>query len=321
MKKLLPIIITVIIVITVIAPTNAGAAEQVTLTAIPPRLELSALPGATLQETIKVRNDSDTEMALEVTTNDFIVTDNKGTPLAVSETVSGLPAGKAGRWSLASWIIATPKQFMLKPGETRGINLIIALPKNALPGGHYAMITYQQPQTGLMKNTGSAIIQKVGTLAYLNVIGPVTEAVNLKTFKSDVNFKNYGPINLSAEIENLGDIHIRPLGTVTVTDLLGRTVLAKNLEEKNIFPFASRVYDFSVAGKWRLGRYTARLDAVAGSSQIPLHGLINLWIIPVKEISLAAAAVLVFIILLAVKRRRRVKLSPETPLPETPQIS
>jgi len=286
-------------------PLKAANGQQaITLTAIPPRLELSALPGATLQEALKVRNDSDTEMALEAVTSDFIVNDKLGTPLAVSEAVSG-------RWSLASWITASPQKVLLKPKETAAVNLVISIPKNGLPGGHYAMITYSQPREGLLKTTGSAITQKVGTLVYLNVIGPVTEAANLKEFKADSQFKQYGPTLLMAEIENLGDIHIRPQGTVSVTNLLGKTVFSQNLEEKNIFPFASRTYEFTVPGKWRLGRYTAQLDASAGASQIPLHGLIYFWIVPVKEISLASG-VIAIILLLVFLRKRKAPPPPET---------
>ena len=58
MKKLLPLIILLL------STSAVFAQEAITITAIPPRLELSALPGATLQETIKVRNESASEMAL-----------------------------------------------------------------------------------------------------------------------------------------------------------------------------------------------------------------------------------------------------------------
>lgn len=309
--KRITIIIIITIITVILTPKAASGQESITITAIPPRLELSALPGAILQETIKVRNESAAEMAFDVKASDFIVNNNQGTPIAVDQTVSG-------RWSLASWVTASPKKILLQPQETAAINLIISLPENALPGGHYAMITYNPNTEGLMniQGSGSAIIQKVGTLIYFNVIGDITEAANLKQFQVDKPFKYYGPTAITAEIENLGDIHFAPQGQLTITNLLGKTVFSGQLEEKNIFPFASRLYNWEFPGKYHLGRYAAKLEASAGSTQIPLHGLIYFWIVPVKELS-AVLIVLILIVLTIIIRRRRPKPLPqETPVLE-----
>lgn len=302
MKKLLPLIILLL------STSAAFAQDAITITAIPPRLELEALPGATLQETIKVRNESAGEMAFDVKATDFIVNNNQGTPIAVDEAVSG-------RWSLASWITASPKKILLPPQQTSTIDLLISLPKNALPGGHYAMITYNPNREGLLgiQGSGSAITQKVGTLVYLNVIGDVVEAANLKQFQVDKLFKYYGPTAITAEIENLGDIHLTPKGRLTITNLLGKTVFSGQLEEKNIFPFASRLYDWKFPGKYHLGRYAAKLTAAAGSTQIPINGLIYFWIVPVKELA-AGTILLILIIFIIILKKRRPTPTP-TPLP------
>lgn len=315
MKKLLPLLFLLLSTSLVFGqeatPSAALAPNAITITAIPPRLELAALPGATLQETIKIRNESKSAMAFDIKATDFIVNDSQGTPMAVAETVSG-------RWSLASWITASPKKILLQPQQTTTINLVISLPKDALAGGRYAMITYSPNTEGLLgvQGSGSAIVQKVGTLIYLNVIGNVTEAAHLKEFKVQQPFSYYGPIDLTAEIENLGDIHVKPQGQITVTNWLKDTVGQFQLDEKNIFPFASRTYAFSLPGKYRLGRYAAKLEAVVGSSNLPIHGLIYFWIIPVKEISLIAAAILLIVLLIVLKTRNK---KPNQPTAEIPQ--
>lgn len=282
----------------------AGAAEKLSVTAIPPRLELEALPGTTIQESLKIRNESAADQAFKVVVKDFIVTGNQGTPIPVDETVSG-------RWSLASWITVSPKQIMVPAEQTANIDLIISVPNQALPGGHYAMITYAPVIEGnLAQGTGAQISPQVGSLVYLKIIGDITEAVNLKEFKVDQAFKHYGPTQIMAEIENLGDIHLRPTGKLTVTNWLKDEVFSQELEGKNIFPFASRTYDWTVPGKWHLGRYAAKLSAQAGDAAIPLTGLIYFWIVPVKEISLIAAALGLIIILVWLKRRRK-QIPPE----------
>jgi len=274
------------------------------MTAIPPRLEIEALPGGTVQESLRIRNETGTDQAYKVIVADFIVTGNQGTPIPVTEAVSG-------RWSLASWISVSPKQILVPAGQTAGVDLIISVPQDGLPGGHYAMVTYAPIAEGsLAQGTGAQISPQVGSLVYLKVIGDVTEAVNLKEFKADNIFKHYGPTQIMAEIENLGDIHLRPIGKLTVTNWLGDETYSAELEEKNIFPFASRTYDWTVPGKWHLGRYAARLTAQAGDAAIPLTGLIYFWIVPVKEISVIAAALAIIILLVILKKRRK-NLPPE----------
>ncbi|MBU1085012.1 MAG: hypothetical protein ABIJ43_02895 [Candidatus Beckwithbacteria bacterium] len=297
------------------APVRAQ--ESISITAIPPRLELTALPGATLQETIKIKNNSDTELAFTVQSSDFIVNDDQGTPIAVSEIVSG-------RWSLSSWLTASPKKILLAPNQTQSIDLIITMPDDALAGGRYAMITYQPITEGQMQaGTGSAIQQKVGTLIYLNVIGDVTKAAYLKEFKVDKPFKQYGPINLFAQIENLGDIHLRPTGSIIITNLFNKTVADLKLDEKNIFPFASRTYEFEVPGKWRFGKYQAELTALAGDSEVSINGLIYFWILPYKELSAIALAILVVIILIIILKKKKSKPTPppQNIIAETPETT
>ena len=85
-----------------IAPAFAGAAETLSVTAIPPRLELEALPGATVQESLKVRNESTADQAFKVVIKDFIVTNNQGTPLPVDETVYSDPATSGNEYVLQS---------------------------------------------------------------------------------------------------------------------------------------------------------------------------------------------------------------------------
>lgn len=310
MKKLLPLIF---FILALIIPSTVEGQTELSTTVIPPRLELEALPGATLQETLKVRNETDTDMIYEAGVYDFIVNNNQGTPQAVDETVSG-------RWSLADWVTVSPKQLLVPARQTAGIDMIITIPPNGLPGGHYAMVVYTPILDKEKAGTATKIDPRVGSLVYLKVVGDVTEAANLKEFQVGAKFAHYGPVELKAEIENLGDIHVRPTGQISVKNWLGDEIYIQPLEEKNIFPFASRTYEWTVPGRWRLGRYTAQLTAQAGTTAIPLRGLIYFWIVPVKEVILISSA-LILLILLIILKTRRPKPNPDAPSPEIPNLS
>lgn len=303
MKKSLSAII--ILTIFLITPKKT-LAQELTTTASPPRLELEAQPGNTLQETLKITNSSNTPQTYTVTATDFIVNDQDGTPIAVTDTVSG-------RWSLSSWLITTPKNITIKPKQSALVILQVTVPQDALAGGHYAMVTYQPVTPDELNLTGSAIAQKVGTLIYLKVQGDITEAAFLKDFSVPKKWFEYGPIDITTTIENQGDIHLRPTGQFKVTNLLGKTILANNLTETNIFPFATRTHTFQLPNKYYLGKYKAELNAYAGSSTLPITGVIYFWVIPYKEILITLATIIIIIIIFSLKHHKPQSLPPNTP--------
>ena len=159
--------------------------QEITTTASPPRLELEALPGSTLQKTLKITNSSSTAQTYKITTTDFIVNDSKGTPIPVTTDVSG-------RWSLSSWLTTTPTTISIKPNQSFPITLQITIPKDALPGGHYAMVTYEPTTPEKLNLTGSSISSRVGTLIYLKIQGDITEAAYLKNLSVSKKLFEFG---------------------------------------------------------------------------------------------------------------------------------
>lgn len=286
-----------------VSKNKAEAQSSVSLTAIPPRLEVTAKPGETIQETIKVRNDSNTKLVIQSQVKDFIVVDNQGTPKQVDEKVSG-------RWSLASWITVSPLKTVIKPKTAQVQSLVITVPPDALAGGHYALISHSPVTKGLIgQETGAKVNQKVGTLVYLKVAGDISEDASLIHFETDKNLAEYGPIKLKTEIKNLSDIHISPQGKITIYNTLNQAAAVFPLEKVNIFPFQSRVYQNTFPGKWHFGRYKAVLEAAYGSRGKVLTGLIYFWIVPWKliaSIAFALAGVL-FIAWMIHRRQRRIK--------------
>lgn len=272
------------------------------IVAIPPRLQLSADPGTTAWEVIKFRNNSDTEQTIKVTIKDFIVTDVKGTPVFVEEEVSG-------RWSLASWLTVKPSRVLVPPKETRSFTLTASIPLDALPGGHYAAVIYEPAEIGQVGRTGegaqtggAAIAGDVGTLVYLTVAGPITEDALVRRFEAP-RFSEYGPIPFLTEIVNQSDVHIRPLGAIEITNVLNKKVASLELEDRNIFPGTSIIYQNLWDKKWLFGRYKAILNASYGEQGNVLTATIFFWVIPWKVVAAVALAIIILILLIILIRR------------------
>ena len=271
------------------------ASAALTTTAIPPKVEMKGNPGQTLTAALKVRNDSDSTQNFAITIEDFVVIDKQGTPIPVATKASN-------RWSLANWITA-PQTVPVDAGGTQIVNIIVKIPMTALPGGHYAMLTYTpnaEAKTGDLKQTGNIITSRVGTLIYITVAGSVTEKATLTKF-SVPKFLEQGPVEFTGTIESLSDTHINPKGIITISNPLNVKVAEVNVETGNIFPETSRDFTATWNQKWGWGRYKADLTLVYGSTNLPLNATIYFWLFPIRLVIYALIAVL--FIITALNRR------------------
>lgn len=276
-------------------------AEDSTITAIPPKLELKADPGQVLSATLKVRNEGTTTENYNINVQDFIVSDTIGTPIPVPDNIST-------RWSLRRWIEA-PDTIPVDAKGIQEVKISIKVPKDALPGGHYAMLTYE-PNTGYilggLKKTGSSITQRTGTIFYVTVNGPVTEKAVLKEFKT-AKFNELGPVDFQGTIENLSDVHIAPKGSIVITDFLNRKVANLNLETGNIFPEASRVFNSTWNQRWGYGQYKAELSMAYGNTGQLISGTISFWLFPIRLVIYTLVLIIALLFILLKLRNRSLK--------------
>jgi len=273
-------------------------ADQISMTAIPPKVELKGNPGQTLKASLKIRNDSDQTQNFLINLEDFIVADSKGTPIPINTNVSN-------RWSLKNWIVA-PKQI---PVDSKGVQIIdisINIPLTALPGGHYAMLTYTpnaDAKPGDLKQTGNIITSRVGTLIYVTVSGPVTEKATLIKFKVP-KFTEKGPVEFVGTIESMSDIHINPKGTITIYNPLNVKVSDVNVDVGNIFPETSRDFTAVWNQQWGWGRYKADLNLTYGVAGSVLSATIFFWLFPIRLIILALIVLIsVLVVIITLNKR------------------
>jgi len=277
---------------------KAQAQSVIRLVAIPPRLDVEVNPGDVIQKVIKVRNEGDSEIAIQTNIYDFIVSDDKGTPIAVAGETSG-------RWAASNWLTVSPNKFVLGAGEGKDLDLIILTPDDALAGGHYAVIFYEPIIEAMINNgSGAATTPQVGTLAYITVSGDITEEAFVR--RMDIpKFSEYGPIKITTEIENMSDIHITPQGTIKIYNPLGKLASTLKLEEQNIFPTRSRMYENTFNRKWLFGKYKAALEAGYGAQGNSLTAFAYFWIIPYKVVAVAVLTIILIVLLIIYFRRKK----------------
>ena len=282
-------------------PANPQS-DSITLTAMPPRMgddnSLSAAPGEKIQTTIKVRNNSDRAFTINTATDDFIIGDDGETPIAVTEDVSY-------RWSLKNWLILAPEFQSLQPRQTGIINVIIDIPEDALPGGHYAMVTHKP--VGLngekfQEESASKISQRVGTLLYVLVEGPINEEAFIRDFNMP-RFTEYGPVPFSFIVDNQSDIHIKPDISIEIYNLFGIKVNTIVVESKNVFPMVGRNFNGEWDQVWGTGFYRAKLVMSYGSEGAITIANTSFWLFPVTIIIAALIVILTLIVIFIATRR------------------
>ena len=280
---------------------NTTVKAQSIITAIPTRVDLSADPGETVTAEVKVRNDTDVSQIYAIAIDDFIVVDSIGTPIPVAPSAGN-------RWALKSWVTA-PEIVPVDAHGTQIVRLTFRVPLAALPGGHYAMITYQPNpdlKAGDLKQTANVIGQRVGTLLYLSVTGPITQKANLVRFTTD-QFHEQGPVEFTGAVENLSDIHVNPTGTITIYSPIKNQIAQIPVEVGNVFPEIQRSFSASWNQKWGYGRYRADIELSYGTAGGILTGSIYFWLFPIRlviYILVLIISIMTVIILLDRRRRR-----------------
>lgn len=280
--------------------TAQVSAQQVGVSISPLTFELTANPGDTLTNTLKVYNPTDSVISIKMEAEDF-------KPVGETGQVVVEPEAEM-TYSLKRWIKTGPTEFTLEPKEQKFVDFEISVPENAEPGGKYGSILAST--TGVVGKgiTGTAVAQKVGALLLLIVAGPVKENLTIKEFSAP-SFLEYGPVPFSIRFENNGTVHVRPRGFVTITNWWGKKVADVEFSQLNVIPGAIRKIDTSWQNKWLFGKYTAMLVGSYGTANLPFNPpVLVFWAFPWK-LALEIFLVLVLIFVFFYKTRKRWQLA------------
>lgn len=271
------------------------------ITVIPPKFELFANPGDVVTETIRVRNNSDVPQTFGVLVEDFSSTGEEG-KVVLEE------GEESTAYSLKSWIDLSSQNIVIQPNEEVSFPFSIVVPRDADPGGHYASVLFQLG-SGEQIPGAASVQHRVGSLVLLRVSGNVVEESEIETFLAPV-YSQQGPVNFELRVKNNGTTHIRPNGTIVITNMFGQKVDEIPLNSANVFPGAVRKMDTEWNKDALLGHYTATLVATYGQQNLPLTAATKFTVaspVALILIGVGTLAAAVFIISLITGRNRLLK--------------
>jgi hypothetical protein len=275
------------------AVTNAQVTSGIGLK--PSLIEEGAEPGQLLEKGISVTNLSDTEQTYYLFTRDIVSVRDGGTPVYAEEGTE-----KTG-YELSEWVTLDADQITLLPGEEQSIPVTIAVPDSATPGSHFGgiFISLQPPR---LREVGASVGYEVANIVSIRIAGDVTESAQIRSFKTDKLV--YGSTNVifRAEVENKGNVLVRPFGPLEVYNMFGKRVASLTINESHggIFPFTRRAFEVT----WEddgvgFGRYQTVVSMVYGEPgrQATISSTLSFWILPMNIIT--PALIILAILLLA----------------------
>lgn len=270
------------------SPSVSAAGQALEIN--PPVLNLSANPGETVRAQVRLRNISPDALIVSGEVNDFVAQGEEGIPKIL------LDEGEQSPYSLKGWV-RNLAQLNLKSRELKSLTLTIDVPKNAAPGGYYAVVRFTG-RAPTLDGTGVSLSASLGSLILLTVKGDVKEKMSLESFNVTKDGKagslfQSAPITFVERVKNQGSVHEQPRGQIMVKDMFGKTVAGVNvnLPPRNVLPGSVRRFeqplDSSVIGnKILFGRYTAELKMLYGANNQVLTATTTFWVIPYTLIAI-----------------------------------
>src|SRR5690606_2559111 len=194
------------------------------------------------------------------------------------------------------------------PNGEQAVEVMVNVPDNAEPGGHYGSILFEQiiPQPTSGKNSEVQVATRMVSLVYFTVSGDIIEAGQVLGATDGDNstavvcglsvakFFDHGPVPFEFLFTNTGNVHVRPKGTITIRQF-GREVAKINVEDRAVLPNSQRKFTTNWDRQFLIGPYEATLDLVYGTRNNTITAKASFWAFP-WQVALA----IVLIILIAI---------------------
>jgi len=271
------------------------AEDTVGLSISPAIVEVAGDPNSRHQATVTVRNTSEQAIPVTLEATSLI-------PIA-----DEIDRSRRAEFDASSWITISKENLLLKPNEAKPIGIVIDIPPEAEPGGHYAQVGFRLlSQANFNEATNAQIVPVLSAAMFITVSGDVDESAELNTdnlIASYVSKNSNG--KLSFIIRNVGNVHILPAPKVTISASSGQ-ITQVTLQPQIILPNTQKELTVDWPADVGYGKYSARVEATYGSENIPIASQeVSFWVGPAWW-QILILAILVTPVLVLLFRRRHI---------------
>lgn len=247
----------------------------------PSLIEEGVDPGDSLVETITVTNLSANTQTYFLFFRDIAGVEEGGRPIYADadQAISGQ--------EVSAWVTLERTEVTLAPEESTNVSMVIDVPVDATPGSHFGGIFASlNPPADTTFGVGAAVGYQVGNIVSLRVSGDIFEEATVRSLQTDRFVYGEKNVLFTARIENKGNVLVRPVGPLEITNMLGDIVAAPlfNDSKNGIYPDSVRKLEL----RWQedglgFGRYEAMVSFIygePGEAQQTITANTSFWVLP-----------------------------------------
>lgn len=200
------------------------------ITVSPPKFELKASPGEKITQSLKITNDDDQDYIFALSVDSVAFTGENGEVIVGTSNpnLSGL---------LSAWVKFEKSSGTLNANSIEIINFSLDIPKGVASGGKYASLVIGLDK--IDRESGKSLGQaKIVSLILLTISGGFQD--NAKIIEFGVNSKTSQFVSFILRIRNQDVNHIKPNGSIVVSNIFGKKVSEITLSGDNILPGSVR---------------------------------------------------------------------------------
>lgn len=222
---------------------------------IAPKKQYEIEPGKSVDDKLTIRNiDNSAPLELTLRVVDFTYDSSQDSGVAkffLDQNAEKTP------WSLRSYM-SVPQTVTIAPGETKSVDISIAIPQEQGAGSLYSAIVYSSGSGGTNGSTNVGLSASGVTLVFANVPGKVHEDLRLeKLGPYDKIAKQYMPYITTAmpqsigyTLKNSGNWAEAPVGSITVKGWFGRSMVIENINPAKSLVLIGQTRTFSSCIKY-----------------------------------------------------------------------
>lgn len=253
-----------------------------TLKVSPVRTDIKIAPGESKIVQVFVSNITEEPITVRPIRNDFVTSDDRGTPALILNENAFAPTHSLKRF------MAPIENITIQPGKTQTIDVRIDVPANAQAGGYFGAVRLVPATPG--QDSQVNMSASVASLILLTVPGDIVEKLNTTDISVQQNstfgskyFWTPENIQLSLRLENTGNVQTAPFGKISVSSG-DEVVYEADFNNKNpkdmILPDSARRWEVSLKNLDKFGRYTVNTTLTYGENNKTIHLENTFWVVP-----------------------------------------
>ncbi len=282
-----------------VVPVYAAESPTEGVQVSPLRVDWKMEDGAAKSEKISLHNYSDVPQGVEISVEDFYVSDDGIKPqFFVPDEKHPLKA-----YDVIDWI-DVPEGFTMAPGESREVEFHVQIPEGQPTNSYYGSIFFKTRTDDADVNDadgGSAKIKvhyRVGTLVLLQVQGdePMRIAGQLEEFSVAKKVFWDKPIELTTRVKSTANVHYQVDGEITITKF-DKKFATVEMKSENLYPERIRLFTDKIDfGMWDFGMYKATLTMRSEEGTVQITGETEpFFVIPWKSSAMIGGVIVLVI--------------------------